>query len=65
MNVSLDGLLINSANDVRGQWGYSLMELLENLRELKQRNDKAALDEFFAVYVIDDEPAEKQSWRRD
>lgn len=65
MRSSLDGLLTQSADQIRGGHGYSLMELLENLRELKQRGDVAALNEFFTVYTIHNVPAEKQWWRRD
>jgi len=53
MKVSLDGLLKNSAAAVGGMWKHSLLELLENLRELRQRTqagDMVALEEFFKVY---------------
>lgn len=65
MILSLPGLLKNAGDSAaygdedhgRG-YQFALGELLENLRELRDRTkagDMGALDEFFAIYVFDDE----------
>lgn len=55
MKVNLDGLL-----RVPGAQGYAQKTLRDNLLSLRTRheigNGKAALDEFFAIYVFDSAP---------
>lgn len=65
MKQSLPGLLLRVGEiaakfDKQHGPGYrfALSELVDNLRELRDRTkagDKGALDEFFAIYVFDDE----------
>lgn len=62
MKVSLDGLLQNAAKATRGIYGHSLLELLENLKELRRRTqsgDMIALNEFFAIYVVKENEDER------
>lgn len=65
MKQSLPGLLIRvgeivaKADPQNGPgYKYALSELRENLRELRDRTkagDMKALDEFFGIYVFEDE----------
>lgn len=65
MNQSLPGLLLRvgeivaHANPQDGPGhSYALHNLMNNLRELRDRTkagDMTALDEFFEIYVFDDE----------
>ena len=65
MKQSLPGLLLRvgeivakAAKQNGPGYRYALGELVDNLRELRDRTragDMTALDEFFAIYVFDDE----------
>lgn len=65
MKQSLPGLLLRVGEiaakfDKQNGPGYrfALGELVDNLRELRHRTkagDMTAIDEFFAIYVFDDE----------
>ena len=60
MKMSLTGLLNRAAEQIGGGRGFDLKQLLKNLRELRERKAEgvAVLDEFFAIYVFQDEKAE-------
>lgn len=55
MKVNLKGLLTSAGQEAGGHFRHTLPELYDNLVELRERTQKgdmAAIDEFFALYVI-------------
>lgn len=60
MKINLKGLLTQAANEAGGHFRHTLPELYENMVELRTRTlagDMGALDEFFALYVVDEQKA--------
>lgn len=61
MKVNIEGLLKNAAKSVKGIYGSSLIDLLENIRELSERRQRSdgekALQEFFEIYIFSNKEA--------
>jgi len=55
MKCNVDGLLGQASKICKGGLGFMLTELASNLKELRDRGDKAAFTEFFNLYVFDDD----------
>jgi hypothetical protein len=64
MKVNIENAVRQSCWLMKGEfakgYAYTLSELIDNLKELKERHDKGeskeALDEFFNVYVFSSQP---------
>jgi|HubBroStandDraft_4_1064222.scaffolds.fasta_scaffold00070_31 hypothetical protein len=61
MKCNVHGLLNNAADALEdeefnsnGGYAFALRELADNLRELRDRGDMAAMTEFFSLYTFPD-----------